>query len=260
MGKEGKVLAEERRAVLLQELQHNGYLEVTQVSTRLGVSSATIRRDLGHMDQEGQLVRTRGGAVPATRSTTLEIPYDIKRAHNTDEKRRIAAAAAEMVHDGETIALDAGSTTYQLALQLIHRHSLTVVTNDLHIAVKLAAHPNITLLCTGGMARSNVFALLGHQTEAFLKALRVNKTFLGADAIHPDGVIANVNLDEVPVKQAMLRAGEQVIVLADASKFDVSGFAKVCNLAEIHALITDSRISKRTLSLLTEWQVDFRIV
>jgi len=254
------MLAEERRAVLLQELQHDGYLEIARTSARLGVSSATIRRDLAHLDREGQLVRTRGGAVPAVRSTTLEIPYDIKRAHNIEEKRRIAVAAAEMVHDGETLVLDSGSTTYQLALQLVHRHSLTVVTNDLHIAVKLAAHPHINLICTGGTARTNVFALLGLQAEAFLKGLCVNKTFLGADAIHADGVVANVNLDEVPVKQAMLHAGEQVILLADATKFELSGFAKVCNLADIHTLITDSRISKRTLSLLTEWQVDYRIV
>jgi len=254
------MLAEERRALLLQELQHDGYLEICRASTRLGVCSATIRRDLVHLHQEGQLVRTRGGAVPAVRSTTLEIPYDVKRAHNIEEKRRIAAAAAEMVRDGETVVLDAGSTTYQLALQLVRRHSLTVVTNDLHIAVKLAAHPHISLICTGGMARTNVFSLLGHQTETFLKGLCVNRTFLGADAIHPDGVVANVNLDEVPVKQAMLRAGEQVIVLADANKFDLTGFARVCNLADINTLVTDSRISKRTLSLLTEWQVDYRIV
>nr|MBC7244519.1 DeoR/GlpR transcriptional regulator [Chloroflexota bacterium] len=254
------MLAEERRAILLDKLREKGYIEVAEIAVPLEVSPATIRRDLAHLERGGQLIRTRGGAVIAVPSTTLEPPYEIKRQRNIEQKRRIAAAAAEMVRDGETIILDAGSTTYELALLLARRRNLTVVTNDLQIAVKLAANPNIALVCTGGVARANVYTLLGPQTEAFLRTLRVNKTFLGADAIHEDGVIGNVVLEEVAIKQAMLHAGEQVIVLADSSKFGVIGFARVCDLGEVDVLITDTDVSTRALDMLKAWPVEVKLV
>jgi len=253
------VLAEERRAILLRELQDKGYIEVTATASHLDVSAATVRRDLTRLEQEGHLIRTRGGAVRVGKSTTLELPYDIKRHRRIEEKRRIATAAAEMVHNGETIILDAGSTTYELALLLLRMRSLTVVTNDLHIAAKLASNPNITLVCTGGIARANVYTLLGPQVEAFLRTLRVNKTFLGADAIHPDGTIANVNLEEVAVKQAMIRAAGEVILLADSSKFDVVGFAKVCDFGEVDVLVTDDDVARVTLDLLEAWPTVVKI-
>ncbi|MGQ9493457.1 MAG: DeoR/GlpR family DNA-binding transcription regulator [Anaerolineae bacterium] len=254
------MLAEERRAILLQKLRENGYIEVAEVAGPLEVSPATIRRDLTHLERGGQLIRTRGGAVLGMPSTALEPPYELKRQRNIEQKHRIAAAAAEMVRDGETIILDAGSTTYELALLLMRRRNLTVVTNDLQIAAKLAANPNIALVCTGGIARANVYTLLGPQVEAFLRNLRVNKTFLGADAIHEDGAIGNVVLEEVAVKQAMVHAGEQVIVLADSSKFGVIGFAKVCDLAEVDILITDTGVPDHILSMLKAWPVQVKLV
>lgn len=254
------MLGEERRATLVHELQNRGYIEVVEQASRLNVSAATIRRDLDRLHREGLLHRTRGGAVLSARSTTLEVPYDIKRQRRIEEKRRIAAAAAEVVRDGETLVLDAGSTTYELALLLLRKRNLTVVTNDLKIAVKLASNPNIALVSTGGIARADVYTLLGSQTEAFLHTLRVNKTFLGADAIHPDGTVANVNLEEVAVKQAMIRAGEEVILVADSSKFEVTGFARVCDLEEVDVLITDREVTEATLGWLEAWSVVVRTV
>ncbi|HOG46992.1 MAG TPA: DeoR/GlpR family DNA-binding transcription regulator [Anaerolineae bacterium] len=233
------MLAEERQAIILQKLQGKGYVAVAEMAAELDVSAVTIRRDLEHMAQEGQCVRTRGGAARASDSTTLELPYDIKRRRAIDEKRRIAAAAAEFVSEGQTIILDAGSTTYELALLLLHKRALTVVTNDLQIATKLASSPGIRLVCTGGVARQNVYTLQGSQVEALIKSLKVDQTFLGADAIHRDGTISNVNFDEVPIKQAMLHAAKQVIVVIDSSKFSKTGFVNVCNPSQIDILITD---------------------
>ena len=254
------MLADERRAILLRTLKDNGYIEVSEMAQSLNVSAATIRRDLKRLSREGLLIRTQGGAVLAAPSTTLEPPYDIKRRRHIEEKRRIAAAAVEMVRDGETIILDAGSTTYELALLLLHKRNLTVVTNDLQIAVKLASNPNINLVCTGGVARAYVYTLLGPQVEAFLRTLRVNKTFLGADAIHEDGTIANVNLKEVAVKQAMIHAGEQVIVVTDSSKFGITGFARVCDFSEVDMLITDAGITQNAREMLKAWPVIVKIV
>ena len=254
------MLAEERQAVALQKLKDAGYLEVVNLARSLAVCPATVRRDLERLQQQGQVMRVRGGAVLAVPSTSLEPPYEVKRQRRMEEKRRIAAAAASMVKDGETVILDAGSTTYELAMLLLRRRNLTVVTNDLQIAVRLAFNPNIILVCTGGIARTNVYTLLGHETEAFLRTLRVNRTFLGADALHPDGTVANVNLEEVAIKRAMLQAGQHTVVVADSSKFAVTALARVCSLQEVDLLITDAAIPEQALKTLRGMDVEVMLV
>jgi DeoR/GlpR family transcriptional regulator of sugar metabolism len=172
-----------------------------------------------------------------------------------DEKQRIAEEASRLVDEGNTIILDAGSTTYALALQLLQKHNIRVVTNDLQIAVSMAANPNINLICTGGIVRPYVFSLQGSQTESFIKQLRVDKTFIGADAIHPDGSIYNVNIDEVSIKQAMISVASQVILIADSSKFEKTGFVKICDLSQVQLVITDRGLSPEKSELIRSFNV-----
>lgn len=241
------MIAEERRAILLNKLREDGYIQVTDLAEEFNLSSATIRRDLILLEQEGICIRKRGGAVRSAHGVTLELPYDIKQRRNTAEKNRIAKEAIKLVENGDTILLDAGSTTYQLACLLHNKERLTVVTHDLKIAVKLATNPNINLICSGGIARANVYTLQGTQVVDFIRTLRVDKSFIGADAIHPDGTISNVNIEEVPIKQAMIRAANQVILLTDSSKFGITGFAKVCDVSELDYIITDKGIPEEFL-------------
>lgn len=250
------MLAEERRAILYSKLREDGYVQVTELADEIGISSATIRRDLIMMEKEGVCIRKRGGAVRTAHSVTTEVPYEIKRRRNAEEKNLIAQAALRFIENGDTILMDAGSTIFALALLLHNRERLTVVTHDLNIAVKLASNPNIKLICTGGIARENVFTLEGTQVVDFIRNLRVDKTFLGADAIHPDGVISNVNIEEVPIKQAMLKAADKVILLTDSSKFGVTGFAKVCNISDLDHVITDKGISNEQMHSLIEKNVN----
>ncbi len=254
------MLSEERQAILLQELQTKGYAQVNEMADRLNVTPITIRRDFAALEQQGKCSRTRGGAVQTGQGTTPELPYEIKAQRHVPEKQRIALAAARHIHEGDIIILDSGSTTFQLARQLLPRRQLTVVTNDLKIASLLAVNPSITLICTGGVSRANVYTLLGSQTEQFLKTIKVDKTFLAADAIHPDGVISNVNLDEVPVKQAMLQAGSQGILLADSSKFGVRGFARVCGINDLNLVITDDGLDNEWIQKINDWQIKVELV
>jgi len=242
------MLAEERRALLQEKLLEDGYIQITEIADAFDISSATIRRDLITMEKEGICIRKRGGAVRASQGVTLEVPYEIKRHKNIEEKKRIARAAVDLIENGDTILLDAGSTTYALATFLHEKKNLTVVTHDLNIAVKLAGNPKINLICTGGVARTNVYSLQGTQVVDFIRGLKVDKSFIGADAIHDDGTIGNVNIEEVPIKQAMIKAAKQVILLADASKFDITGFAQVANIDEIDVLITDKNATDEDLA------------
>lgn len=254
------MLSEERQAILLQELQTKGYAQVNEMADRLRVTPITIRRDFATLEQQGKCSRTRGGAVLSGQGTAPELPYEIKAQRQIPEKLRIAQAAANHIRESDIIILDSGSTTFQLAKLLLPRRQLTVVTNDLKIASLLAVNPSITLICTGGVSRANVYTLLGSQAEQFLKTIRVDKTFLAADAIHPDGVISNVNLDEVPIKQAMLAAGSQKVLLADSSKFGVKGFARVCAVNDLDLVITDNSLEKDWIQQLNEQQIEVELV
>lgn len=246
------MLAEERRALLQKKLNEEGYIQITELAEKFDISSATIRRDLIAMEKEGICIRKRGGAIRSSQGVTLEIPYEIKRHKRIKEKERIARSALELIENGDTILLDAGSTTYALANLLHQKKNLTVVTHDLNIAVKLASNPNINLICTGGIARSNVYTLQGTRVVDFIRTLRVDKSFIGADTIHTDGTIGNVNIEEVPIKQAMIKAAKQVILLADASKFGLTGFARVADIEDIDVLITDESATARDLACCEE--------
>jgi len=254
------MIAEERKALLIKKLREDGYVQVTDLAAELQISSATIRRDLIQLEKEGGCIRKRGGAVRSTQGVTMEVPYDIKKHRNIEAKNRIAHEALNLIENGDTVLLDAGSTTYTLANLLHHKDRLTVVTHDLNIAVKLAANPNINLICTGGIARANVFTLQGPQVADFIRTLRVDKSFIGADAIHADGTIGNVNIEEVPIKQALIQAANQVILLTDSSKFEVTGFAKVCDIGEVDYLITDDGIPQSFINYCEDHQVRVLVV
>lgn len=249
------MIAEERKAFLIQELNLNGYVQVAELAEKLHITAATIRRDLTLLESEGICVRKRGGAVRSAQGVAFEPAYDVKRIRYEAEKRLIAEAAQRLVEDGNAIILDAGSTTYALALQLLRRKNIKVVTNDLKIAVCLAANPNIHTIITGGIARPYVFSLQGPQSETFIRNLRVDKTFLGADAIHADGSIYNVNMDEVPIKQAMIAAASQVVLIADSSKFEKTGFVKVCDMSQVDLVITDRSLPVEKLELIRSLNV-----
>jgi DeoR/GlpR family transcriptional regulator of sugar metabolism len=254
------MIAEERRAILLKEMNEVGYVQATELASHFALSAATIRRDLSFLEKQGLCIRKRGGAIRSAQGVTLELPYETKQNQNIAEKKRIAEAAAKLVEDGNTLILDAGSTTYALALLLQTKQRITVVTNDLHIAVKLASNPNISLICTGGIARPNVFSLQGSQVESFIKNLKVDQTFLGADAIHKDCTVSNVNIEEVPIKQAMLHAAKQKVLLADSSKFNKIGFVKVCDLTDVDIIITDKGVSKEITDLYQTMDIQMIVV
>ena len=254
------MLAEERRAQILKLLNENRYVQVSDLANEFNVTTVTIRRDLDEIEGDGLCVRKRGGAIRINPGVTLEMPYDIKRLEMVDEKDRIARRALDFVEDGDTLILDSGSTTYALALLLNTRVRLTVVTNDLKIAGELAGNPKIQLICTGGVARRSVYSLEGAITESFLKNIKVDKTFLGADAIHPDGVISNVNIDEVAIKKAMIEAADQTILLADSTKFSKSGFFKVSELLDLDVVITDKGITADAIDMIKAQNIVLELV
>ncbi|MGM5068816.1 DeoR/GlpR family DNA-binding transcription regulator [Rhodococcus qingshengii] len=234
--------AQDRRRVILQRIHMDGYVEAKALSRELSVDTSTIRRDLDALARAGKAERTHGGARPATGAAS-EIPYALKENERRQEKAAIANCAARSVMDGQTVVLDSGSTTYQVAVELRHKSDLTIITNDLRIAKYVATLPHTRLLVTGGELLGSVFTLVGERAVEFLSDYSADWAFLGADAIDPSG-ITNTNTLEIPLKRAIIASATHTAVVVDSSKFGHRALAKVASVDEVDTIITDSDLTR----------------
>lgn len=229
-----------RQQRILEYAQEKGSVQIKELTSYLGVSEATIRRDLDELDAQGLLERTHGGAVIKNSTTSFERQQQEKMKIMSEEKKRIARKAASFIRPGETIVLDSGSTTYYLASLLSDIPDLTIITYDLFIASNIILHPTSTMVVTGGVRRkgfNNV--LLGSMVEDYIRNIHADKVFLGADAIDYEFGISNTNLHEASIKKLLINAGNKVFLIADHSKLDRMALIRVCDLSDIDALIID---------------------
>ncbi|MBM7368038.1 DeoR/GlpR family DNA-binding transcription regulator [Gordonia hydrophobica] len=231
----------ERRREIINLLLTEGYVEAKELSDRLGVDISTVRRDLDALARTNQVQRTHGGARPVP-GAPMELPYAMKQGEHLAAKRAIARAAAARVQDGDTVVLDSGSTTYEIALALTHHRGLTVITNDLRICKFIAQNPNMRLLVTGGELLNSVYTLVGEHSVGFFDDFTADTTFLGADAVDPVAGITNTNTLEVPVKRAMIAASRTTLVVADSTKFGRRTLARVAAVGEVAGFITDTSL------------------
>lgn len=233
----------DRRRLMLERVRAEGHADAAALSRDLGVDGSTVRRDLARLERAGLIRRTRGGALPNDPSQVIDIPYEMRRVERQSAKRAIAHAAADLVKDGDTVILDTGSTTHQIAVELRHRRNLTIITNDLLIGLVVARQPANHLHLTGGFLLPSHYTLAGPQAVAAFAGLHANWLFIGAEGIHPDAGITNINVVEIPTKHAMIAAAEAVVFVADSSKFGRRAFAELCKLSEASILITDDELA-----------------
>ncbi|HET8718984.1 MAG TPA: DeoR/GlpR family DNA-binding transcription regulator [Nocardioidaceae bacterium] len=247
------MLAAERQARILQEVQAKGAVRVSDLSRLLEVSDMTIRRDLDILASQNRLSKVHGGAtVPSTLSTD-EPGFEAKWQRETAEKEAIASAAAQLVRPGSAIGLSAGTTTWTLAHHLRHSPDLTVVTNSMRIAGVLHSGgpqaPNVVL--TGGV-RTPSDALVGSLAVTSLKLLHLDIVFLGVHGMDRDAGFTTPNLAEADTNQAFVAAGRQLVVLADHTKWGTVGISTIVPLDRADVLITDDGLAPDALSALRE--------
>ncbi len=240
-------LPAERRQRILQMLEVQGSLRTTDLRKALGVSVATIRRDLEAMAQQGVVARTHGGALLRARGTAFEPPFAVKSAVMLAEKERISKRAAEMVPVGATIVLDSGSTTCALARQLAGRR-VTIIALDV-AAAQAAAVGDTEVLLVGGRVRNGLFSLIGPWTEETIRGLSGDSFFMAADAVD-ESEITNSTVEEAAVKRLGIRIARRVVLLADHTKFGRRSLAQVCGLSDVDTIITDSGIGQLGEALL----------
>jgi DeoR/GlpR family transcriptional regulator of sugar metabolism len=234
------MLPAQRRQAILRAVR-NGTAHVADLAEEFGVSEMTVRRDLRALDRDGKLERVRGGAMNAER----EPPFSEIAVERLEAKDRIGRAAAALVEDGQTVMIDIGTTTLQVARHLRGR-SLTVITTNLAAYEELLPEPEIDLVLPGGVVRRNYRSLVGMLAEEALRSLKADVAFMGASGIDDELGVWDTTMVEVPIKRAMLAAGQRTVLLADGAKFAMEGMVRVCGAAELDTVVTDERAPDRS--------------
>ena len=246
------MLPDKRLKLILRDLQAGGVGTVTSLATEVGVSQATIRRDLKQLADEGLVRRVYGGALPVFGS---DDPFAEVAAVRTQEKDAIAARCVDLITDGETVLIDIGTTAHRVAKKL-HGRQLTVITSSLAVLEELEGDLDIRLVLLGGMLRREYRSLVGFLTQDNIHQLHADRLILGASGIRPDGQVMDTTVVEVPVKRAMIAASDQVMLVADLDKFPGIGMSRVCGPEDIDVVVTNSPADPTTVAALTSAGVD----
>jgi DeoR/GlpR family transcriptional regulator of sugar metabolism len=246
------MLAAERRLRIEEVLSSNRTVSALELSKSLGVATATIRRDLAVLEQEGLLVRSHGGAVSRKSSTAFQRSYDVLLRTNEQEKESIARGAQELILDGDTIFLEGSTTVFMLARLLRPFSRLSVVTNSPAIVCELQANPRISVMCTGGRLQNEIFYLHGLWTRRAVSEIRLDKAILGVSAIDPAYGVSAAGHAEAEIKQLLVKAAKQRIALADHTKFGKQSFAFVGPVTDFDIVVTDALAGQEYIQQLRD--------
>src|ERR1700722_19363829 len=232
------MMAAERRTQIVQIVRSKGRVKVNELKQRFRTSAVTIRNDLNDLHQKGLLMRSHGGAV-RTDTVLRESPvYEGLKVHS-EEKGRIGAKAASLVNDGETIILDSGTTTLEIARRIKNRQNLQVLTNGVNVAMELLDARGVSTFIAGGTVRGDSASLVGRTTEEIFEQFAADKLFLSGAGCDPDFGVSGANLEEVMVNRAMLRIAREIILVADATKFSKRSLSRIVAFSEIDIVISD---------------------
>lgn len=237
-------------SAVLERLSDNGSVGVGDLARDLGVSAATVRRDLQLLEEQRLLSRTHGGAI--AHGVLYELPLRYRSARHGEQKLRIAAAAAARVADGTAVGLTGGTTTTEVARALSDHRRLTVVTNSLSISSELAVRPNLKLVVTGGVARAESYELVGPIAEASLAGLNLDLVIVGVDGIAVDAGLTTHHEVEAHTNRALIDRAGRVLVVADSSKIGQVAFARICELGRVDELVTDADAATADLARLAD--------
>ena len=227
------MLTIQRRREMLDAVR-GGTAQVGELAAAFGVSEMTVRRDLRALESEGKLTRVHGGAVVSAEPSFAEVVVE-----RLDAKDRIGAAAAALVEDGQTIILDIGTTTLQLARHLRGRE-VTVITSNLAAYEELLPESSVELVLLGGIVRRNYRSLVGVLAEDALRQLRADVAFIGASGVGGDLSVMDSTMVEVPIKRAMLASASKAVLVVDSAKLGMRGSVRVCGAEELDVLVTDT--------------------
>jgi DeoR/GlpR family transcriptional regulator of sugar metabolism len=246
------VLAQQRQALILEEVRRNGGVRVSDLTRQLNVSDMTIRRDLEALAERGLLEKVHGGATTIGEHSTDEPGFEAKSLRQRREKEAIAKHAASRVRPGSAIGVSAGTTTHALAPYLCEVPGITVVTNSIPVADVLyrAGRPDQTVVLTGGL-RTPSDALVGPFAVSAIRALHLDLIFMGVHGMDARSGFTTPNLMEADTNRALVSAGRRLVVLADHSKWEMVGISSIAALSDADVVITDSGLEPEAREILS---------
>lgn len=232
----------QRRTWILEKLESDGQVNVTDLSKQFSVSEVTIRNDFLQLEKKNMLIRARGGAIKINR-VGVDFELSKKQKINLDLKKKIGKRGAKLVKDGDTIIVDAGTTTQEMIKNLAPESKLTVITNALNIANNLVFNNNIQVIMPGGFLRKDALSMIGSPAEKNIRDYLCDKLFLGVDGLDFDFGISTPNIEEAHLNRIMIEISRQIIVLADSSKIKNRSLGVICPLSKIDILVTDDGLN-----------------
>lgn len=238
------MLVIERVRYIQSRIERDSAVKVDELARELRVSPITIRRDLKALEQRGKLRRTYGGAVsPEGITLNYEERYDEKAVHNHSAKTAIARRCLELIPDGTSVILDAGTSTFEVARLLSTKHSITAVTYDIRIASELS-QAGVHTFVAGGEVQSSTRSIFGPAAERFVSQMRLDIAVLGVAGISPDGVLYTPTVAKAALKQQVMHSAKVRVLLADATKFETSSFWEICSLGDFDYIVTDIEMTE----------------
>lgn len=255
----GKLKIDIRRQSILEALNRNGQVFVSELSQQLGATQVTIRNDLDALAREGHLERIQGGAIRKPEKVNPQAPISTASAPLRANHRAIAEAVLDYVRDGDTLFINSGMTTLTVAEIVSKRRGLTVITNSLAIAQHLAHQPDTNLILIGGQLNANYGFTYGGNALEQLQQYQPQWSILSVDGIHPQRGITTYHANEVMIDRAMIAQAQKTLIVADSRKIGNLGFSHICNLNQCHLLITDSSADVQTLSQIQQEGMAVRV-
>ena len=253
------IFAEERKSGIVEYVNQYSKATVMELCDHFNVSPATIRNDLKDLSSAGLLSRVHGGAI-ANVSVNFEPKIIEKQIQQMNEKKSIANAALNYIHEGDSIALDAGSTTFELATKLGEFKNLTVVTFDLNIATWLDQNTNVTIILAGGPVRKGFHYITGNLAINTIKDLHVDTAFMAANGISTDKGLTTPKIDTANIKKIMIENARKVILLSDSHKLGAVSFVKFANISDIDHFITDFNARQEDIQKFEQADVKVELV
>lgn len=231
----------QRRARILDILNSDGQVNIYDLSKLFRVSDVTIRKDLDNLEKKNMLIRARGGALKTMR---VGIDYELsdKKKKFLKEKQLVGKMAAKLIEENDTIILDSGTTTLEVARNLTNFNDLTIITNAINIAALLGEYDNLRILVPGGNLRKKSFSLIGAQADENFHKYFCDKLFLAVDGFDIEYGLSTPNPEEAHLNKTMIKMSKQLIVVTDSSKFTRKSFAFICPVETVDIVITDQNI------------------
>lgn len=237
--RQNSLFAEVRRQEISELVQREGKVTVNALCERFSVSPATVRTDLTELEAMGALKRTHGGAIMVGNSA-FELTSNEKRSHHIEAKAAIAKAALQYIRPGDAIAIDTGTTAMELATMLTSIHNLTVVTNDVEIALFLEQNSDINVFLLGGIVRKQFHCTVGSFVTEELERLHIDTLFLATNGLSLERGLSTPNVDVASIKHKMIEVSSRVVLLADKSKLENSSFAYFAPIEDMDVIISNA--------------------